>query len=91
MQPVKESKKGRLHELKVDPKRTLLVGTYSAETRDKTTCLEHLDELASLGDTYGVLTVVKLPCPLRKIEVATYIGSGKVEEPWCKGLDECNR
>lgn len=82
MQQVKDqnAKKGRLHELKVDPKRTLLVGTYSKETRDKKTCLEHLDELSSLGDTYGVLTVVKLPCPQRKIEAGTYLGKGKVQE-----------
>lgn len=82
MQPLnaQKTKKGRLHELTVDPKRTLLVGTYSNETKDKKTCQEHLDELASLGDTYGVQTVIKLPCPLRKIEAGTYLGKGKVSE-----------
>ena len=80
-QKAPNNRKGRLHELEVDPKKAILVGTYSKEipskeTKDKKTCEEHLDELERLGDTYGVLTLAKLPCPLRKTEAATYLGKG---------------
>ncbi len=60
--------------------RALLIGTYSSESKTKSTCLEHLEELESLGDTYGLITIVKLSCPLRKKEAGTYLGSGKIEE-----------
>lgn len=69
---------GRLHELVQGQKKALLVGTYSAKA--KTECEEQLDELQSLGDTYGLLTVFKLPCPIRTYDAATFLGSGKVEE-----------
>ncbi len=57
----------------------MLVGTYDSST-DRNTCVEHLEELASLSDTYGFQVVDKIPCPLRKIDAGTYLGSGKLEE-----------
>src|SRR5579872_2071639 len=43
-------------------------------------CEEQLNELKSLGDTYGIETALKLSCPIRKYEAGTFIGKGKVEE-----------
>lgn len=68
---------GRLHDLPPDRKRVLLVGTY---TKGKELCNEQLDELQSLGDTYGLQTILKVPCPIRAYDAGTFIGSGKVEE-----------
>ena len=59
-------------------KKALLVGTYL--TGEKPQCEEQLLELESLGDTFGLTTVVKLPCPLRSIDAGTFLGKGKVEE-----------
>lgn len=70
---------GRLHDLTQHQKKALLVGTYLG-SKEKEKCEEQLEELESLGTTYGLETVLKLPCPIRAIESATYIGSGKVEE-----------
>lgn len=66
------------YELK-DLKTAMLVGSYM-NSGEKLLCEEHLDELASLSDTYGFEVVEKVPCSLRKIEASTYIGSGKLEE-----------
>lgn len=66
------------YELK-DLKAAMLVGTYEAG-QDKSTCMDHLEELASLSDTYGFEVLDKVPCPLRKIDAGTYLGSGKIEE-----------
>ena len=68
---------GRLHELTQQQKRALLIGTYS---KDKESCTDPLNELESLGDTYGLQTVLKLPCPIRTYHAGTFLGSGKVEE-----------
>lgn len=68
---------GRLFSLAQEQKKALLVGTY---TKDKTDCLEQLDELENLGHTYGLTTVLKVPCPIRSYDAGTFIGSGKVEE-----------
>ena len=68
----------RLLELK-ENKNALLVGVYKSKN-DKNICLENLDELESLASTYGLTTIDKMSAPLRKIESATYLGSGKVEE-----------
>lgn len=72
---------GRLHDLGESGKKAILVGTYKKE---KETCLEQLNELENLGDTYGLKTVLKLSCPIRSFDAGTFIGSGKVEE--IKGL-----
>lgn len=70
---------GRLLDLREDQNKALLVGTYKT-SKDKTQCEEQLEELESLGDTYGLETVLKIPAPIRSIDPATFIGSGKVEE-----------
>jgi GTP-binding protein HflX len=59
--------------------RVLLVGVYTGAGH-KEECEEHLEELERLCDTFGLLTLEKLPCPLRQIDAATYLGSGKIEE-----------
>lgn len=70
---------GRLLDLREGQNKAILVGTYKT-SKDKTQCEEQLEELASLGDTYGLETVLKIPAPIRSIDPATFIGSGKVEE-----------
>ncbi|HSX26238.1 MAG TPA: GTPase HflX [Chlamydiales bacterium] len=70
---------GRLQDLTGEQKRAILVGTYSG-AKAKEQCDEQLNELESLGTTYGLETVLKLPCPIREYDAATFIGSGKVEE-----------
>lgn len=69
---------GRLHDLTHEDKKALLVGTYKAG--EKEICLEQLNELENLCVTYGLVTVLKLPAPLRSIDAGTFLGSGKVEE-----------
>jgi GTP-binding protein HflX len=60
-------------------KTALLVGTYrSAE--EKKVCEDYLDELERLCDTYGLQVQGKVPCSIKKIESATFLGKGKVEE-----------
>ncbi|HSX13157.1 MAG TPA: GTPase HflX [Chlamydiales bacterium] len=69
---------GRLHELEETKRTALLVGTYAVG--DKQQSSEQLDELESLGDTYGLKTAFKMLCPLREIDAGTYLGSGKIQE-----------
>jgi GTPase len=57
----------------------LLVGTY-AGNHQKEICGEHLDELESLADTFGVPTALKIACPVRKIEASTFLPKGKLDE-----------
>jgi GTP-binding protein HflX len=60
-------------------KKALLVGPYSG-TSQKHACLESLEELKALGETYGIGEFGFEVCPIKKVEAATYIGEGKVEE-----------
>ncbi len=69
----------RLEELKNKQARALLIGTYETG-KDKPLCMEFLRELSALSDTYGVIPVEQMPCPLRQIVSATYLGKGKIEE-----------
>jgi GTP-binding protein HflX len=69
--------KGRLYNLGGDEKRALLIGTY---TGSKEECINQLNELESLCDTYGLTAVLKLPCPIRAFDAGTFIGKGKIEE-----------
>lgn len=55
-----------------------LVGVYQGG--DKQESEEHLDELTSLADTFGVGVVGQMNCPIRKMDAATYLQSGKLEE-----------
>ncbi len=70
--------RGRLGDLETVERKALLVGTYASG--DKKLCEEQLDELESLGSTFGLTTVLKMPCPLREIDAGTYLGSGKIDE-----------
>lgn len=69
---------GRLSELGLQNK-ALLIGVYRS-SNEKTSCEDQLEELKSLCDTYGVEAHVILPCPLKRIESSTFLGSGKVNE-----------
>lgn len=62
-----------------DLKTAMLIGHYD-ESIKKEKCIEYLDELESLSKTYGFDVLEKCPCPLRKIESATFLGKGKIEE-----------
>ncbi|MBA3237855.1 MAG: GTPase HflX [Parachlamydiaceae bacterium] len=59
--------------------KALLVSVYK-NTADKAMCEEHLTELKLLAETFGVTTMGKVGCFLRKYEASTLIGSGKLEE-----------
>ncbi|PCI93684.1 GTPase HflX [Candidatus Aerophobetes bacterium] len=78
--PLKEEKlyEDIRYELK-DLKTVMLVGCYEG-SREKKICEEHLEELASLSDTYGFTIYDKISCPLRKIDSSTYLGKGKLQE-----------
>jgi GTP-binding protein HflX len=67
---------GRLSDL--EEKRALLIGTYKQDGKGE--CLLQLEELESLGNTYGIVTVDKIACPIRSFDAGTFIGKGKVEE-----------
>lgn len=75
----KPSLEGRLAELLEDENKALLVGAYQG-SKGKEESHEFLDELENLGKTYGLMTIEKIYCPLRKIEASTFLGKGKVEE-----------
>ena len=60
-------------------KKAFLIGTYG-EDQTKILCLEHLNELASLCQTYGFDPIDRATCFLKKAHPATYIGKGKLEE-----------
>ncbi len=57
----------------------VLVGVY-AGSEGKMRCEEHLEELQSLAETFGVPVVSKMAAPLRKIEASTFLNTGKLEE-----------
>lgn len=57
----------------------ILVGIYR-NSGEKIPCEESLNELERLAETYGLKTICKVPCPIKKITSATYIGTGKAQE-----------
>lgn len=59
--------------------RALLLASYTG-AKGRVVCEEHLEELERLADTYGVETVLKIPCALRKIDASTFFGKGKLAE-----------
>lgn len=59
--------------------RAILIGVY-ANSNQKILCEEHLTELNDLADTFGVQTITKIVCPLKKMDAATFFQKGKVEE-----------
>ncbi|MBS0625830.1 MAG: GTPase HflX [Verrucomicrobia bacterium] len=74
-----EPGQGRLVDLTPEQKRALLVGTYKSSA-EKQQCVDQLDELDSLCTTYGLEAILKIPCPIKSYDAATFIGKGKVEE-----------
>lgn len=59
--------------------RAFLISAY-LNSFEKNVCLEHLQELELLAETYGVHVVAKEPCLIRKYDASTFITSGKLEE-----------
>lgn len=59
--------------------KAILIGVYSG-LANKVLCEEHLDELENLTDTFGATVLKKIATPLRKIDAATYLQKGKLEE-----------
>lgn len=59
--------------------RAFLVSVYKGSA-DQKACIEHLDELEFLSETYGVEVVGKTPCSIRKYTAATLVTEGKLEE-----------
>ncbi len=57
----------------------LLVSTYHGSTQ-RNICEEHLEELELLAKTYGVDTVHKEACNIRKFNASIYVGKGKLEQ-----------
>jgi len=60
-------------------KTALLVGAYYSGD-EKKDCEDYLDELERLCETFGLKAVGKAPCSIKKLEAATYLGKGKLEE-----------
>jgi len=56
----------------------LLIGVFGSEGAD--ICQEHLDELEELARTFGVPSIGRITAHVRRIDPATYVGSGKVQE-----------
>lgn len=63
-----------------EPPRAFLVSVYKGGPSHKELCVEHLDELELLANTYGLNVVHKVTCAIRKYEAATYITQGKLKE-----------
>lgn len=59
--------------------RALLVGVYRG-SEELPLCQEHLEELASLADTFGVTTSAQSAVSTYQIDPATYVALGKVYE-----------
>jgi GTP-binding protein HflX len=75
---MKEEKQQQTHKELVPlkaQKTALLVGTYRSSD-EKILCQEHLDELERLCDTYGLQVQEKVPCSIKKIDSALFLGKG---------------
>jgi GTP-binding protein HflX len=57
----------------------LLVSVYKGSDKQET-CIEHLQELELLVETYGATVLGKIPCVVRKYDAATFVTEGKLEE-----------
>lgn len=73
-----EDSKLILHET-LDASKAVLVSTYHG-TPQKEICNEHLDELELLVETYGMKTIHKEACPIRKYDSSIFVGKGKLEQ-----------
>lgn len=82
---VRDDSKLISHE-KEKEKPVLLVSAYKGPT-EKAVCEEHLAELEFLVETYGMKSVFKIPCPLRKYDASTFLSKGKLEEVVTKAME----
>lgn len=57
----------------------MLIGAYMLK-EEKQICIEHLNELERLAQTYGFTVTAKEPCHIRKHEAKTFFTKGKIEE-----------
>jgi GTP-binding protein HflX len=57
----------------------LLISAYKGSDKQET-CIEHLQELELLVETYGATILGKVPCVIRKYDAATFVTEGKLEE-----------
>jgi len=73
----KQQQEGRFELTEV--KTVVLVGIFPSG-KDQKECLDSLEELSALSTTYGFTVQEKVACPIKKLNAATYIGKGKVEE-----------
>ncbi|KIA77845.1 GTPase HflX [Parachlamydia acanthamoebae] len=62
-----------------EKRKALLVSAFNGNDQ-RAICEEHLDELELLAETYGVEIVAKVPCLIRKVDAATFVTQGKLEE-----------
>lgn len=71
-----------------EPLRALLVSAYKGNDQ-KSICIEHLEELALLTETYGVEVLEKFPCVVRRYDAGTFITEGKLQEAvdLCKSVN----
>ncbi len=60
-------------------KRVALVGVYKSG-KPTSYCMECLEELEALAETYGFETKKVFACPIKAYTAATYIGKGKAAE-----------
>ena len=60
-------------------KRALLVSVYKGNTQ-KAVSEEHIQELGLLAETFGIEVALKVSCVVRRIDAATYVTTGKLEE-----------
>lgn len=63
----------------IEPKKALLVSVYKNSSQ-KNLCEEHLEELELLVDTFGMKTLQKVPCLVRKFDASLFISTGKLED-----------
>lgn len=70
---------GRLSDLDASKQRALFIAT-SLKPEEKEEAGEQLEELLSLGETYGLEAVGSLSIFLRTVNAGTFLGKGKVEE-----------
>ncbi|MDQ7024843.1 MAG: GTPase HflX [Anaerolineae bacterium] len=68
------------HQITHEAERAFLVGAQLRGTKPILTLSESLQELAMLADTAGMVVVGETTQMLHKVDSATFIGSGKVQE-----------
>lgn len=65
----------------------LLIGVFR-NAAERVSCEESLKELERLASTYGLKTICRVPCSVKKITPATFIGKGKVKELFALAEDQ---